>query len=82
MVSNIQLYRAFTVKNTKSPVIATHDVGMKSFPLPVECKKKPKINVKRYLKSILWWKNVKEHNIKYCNYHKTQWIKQRTATTV
>lgn len=47
MVSNIQLYRAFTVKNTKSPVIATHDVGMKSFPLPVECKKKkPKLMLK------------------------------------
>lgn len=46
MVSNIQLYRAFTVKNTKSPVIATHDVGMKSFPLPVECKKKTKLMLK------------------------------------
>lgn len=48
MVSDIQIYWAFIVKNTRSPVIAIHDVGMKALPLPVECKtKKPK-----YLKII------------------------------
>lgn len=35
MVSDIQLYRAFIVKNTRTPVIAIHDVGMKALPLLV-----------------------------------------------
>lgn len=43
MVSDIPLCRAFIVKNTRTPVIAIHDVGIKALPLPVECKTKNKI---------------------------------------